>query len=537
MATTAHLDDWLLTAHERGNLATCLDDRHSDKSAWSTGNQVRTLVHGATYFAELHARINDLVAGDLLLFTDWRGDPDERLAGTGTGVADVLCAAARRGVVVKGLVWRSHLDRARFSSRENRHLGEDIEAAGGQCLLDMRVRPGGSHHQKFVVLRHPGRPELDVAYVGGIDLCHSRHDDAGHSGDPQARTIAAVYGDRPPWHDLQVAIQGPAVGDVESVFRERWDDPAPLSRSLARRLGSLLHGEDTRAGRLPPQLRDPEPRGPHTVQLLRTYPNRRKGYVFAPDGERSVARAYLKVLRRARSLIYVEDQFFWSSLVAKPFAEALAANPDLHLIVVIPRFPDADGRLAQPPNLLGHQLALEALYRSGGARVGVYGLENQEGTPVYVHAKTCIIDDVWASAGSDNLNRRSWTHDSELACAVLDETLDQREPRFLGEDGHPARLYARELRLALGREHLDRAVGNDLDLCDPRTFFTAFARSAAALDAWHDGGRAGPRPPGRLRAYPTPQLSRWTRTWAMPLYRALYDPDGRPAALRHADTF
>ena len=114
------------------------------------------------------------------MFTDWRGDPGELLDGPGTAIADVFSAAASRGVVVKGLIWRSHLDRLSFSEQQNRHLGEKIEAAGGECLLDMRVRPGGSHHQKFVVLRHPGRPELDVAFVGGIDLCHSRRDTADH---------------------------------------------------------------------------------------------------------------------------------------------------------------------------------------------------------------------------------------------------------------------------------------------------------------------------------------------------------------------
>jgi len=56
----------------------------------------------------------------------------------------------------------------------------------------MRVRLGGSHHQKFVVLRHPGRSELDVAFVGGIDLCHSRRDDAAHAGDPQRQPMARV---------------------------------------------------------------------------------------------------------------------------------------------------------------------------------------------------------------------------------------------------------------------------------------------------------------------------------------------------------
>ena len=139
-------------------------------------------------------------------------------------MANVFAAAARRGVDVRGLLWRSHLDRFRFSADENRHLGEEIEEAGGECLLDMRVRTLGSHHQKLVVLRHRGRPELDVAFVGGIDLCHSRGDDQ-HRGDPQAQPMAEVYGPRPAWHDIQVALRGPAVGDVETVFRERWEDP------------------------------------------------------------------------------------------------------------------------------------------------------------------------------------------------------------------------------------------------------------------------------------------------------------------------
>ncbi|MHA6763977.1 phospholipase D-like domain-containing protein [Streptacidiphilus sp. PAMC 29251] len=189
--------DWLLAVGERGNPATALDRRRADGLAWSTGNDVTPLVHGEAYFAELLAAIRAQQTGDLLLFTDWRGDPDEELDGPGSAIGEVLCDAARRGVIVKGLVWRSHLDQLQFSERENRHLGEEIEAAGGECLLDMRVRPGGSHHQKFVVLRHPGRPERDVAFVGGIDLCHSRRDTADHHGDPNPLPLSAPYGPRP----------------------------------------------------------------------------------------------------------------------------------------------------------------------------------------------------------------------------------------------------------------------------------------------------------------------------------------------------
>ena len=40
---------------------------------------MRPLIHGATYFAELHERLEATRAGDLVLFTDWQGDADERL--------------------------------------------------------------------------------------------------------------------------------------------------------------------------------------------------------------------------------------------------------------------------------------------------------------------------------------------------------------------------------------------------------------------------------------------------------------------------
>src|SRR5690242_6394621 len=124
------LEDWLLSPDERGNPATRIDDRHAG-SAWSSGNAVRPLIHGATYFSELQRCVDGLQKGDLLLFTDWRGDPDERLDGPGSAVVDVFCRAASRGVLVKGLVWRSHWDRLQFSAEENRHLGDRINAAGG----------------------------------------------------------------------------------------------------------------------------------------------------------------------------------------------------------------------------------------------------------------------------------------------------------------------------------------------------------------------------------------------------------------------
>jgi phosphatidylserine/phosphatidylglycerophosphate/cardiolipin synthase-like enzyme len=521
--------DWFLSATERGNPATVLDSRHANGLAWTTGNLVRPLIHGAHYFAELKERVDALQAGDLLMFVDWRGDPDEHLTDDPQSeVSAVFCQATARGVDVRGLVWRSHLDQLQFSASENRHLGEEITRAGGECLLDMRVRPGGSHHQKFAVLRHAERPERDIAFLGGIDLCHSRRDDETHRGDPQPQPMAKVYGSRPPWHDVQLAITGPAVGDVETVFRERWDDPQPLSQSPIRRIADRIRSEDTRPSPLPPQRPDPDPTGPHAVQVLRTYPTRLDGYQFAPDGERSVARGYRKALGQARQLIYVEDQYLWSDDVADIFARALREHSALLMIAVLPHYPDQDGRMSMPPNLVGREHALHVLREAAAERFAVYGIESPQQVPTYVHAKVCVIDDLWASVGSANLNRRSWTHDSEVSAAVWDAGADQDELR----DSYP-----RELRLRLAREHLERQPGDDRDLVDPASAFEAFGKSAAALQQWYDDGRSRPRPPGRLRALTEMPLSKATRRWATPLYHTIYDPDGRPRWMRRKHTF
>jgi len=527
------LESWFLTSSERGNDFTGLDRRRPDGLAWSTGNKVETLVHGAVYFRRLLGAVRELGAGDRLYFTDWRGDPDQRLGDDpDTEVGAVLAAAALRGVIVKGLLWRSHLDRLGFSAKENRHLGQQVNSAGGEVLLDQRVRLGGSHHQKLIVIRRAGGADRDVAFVGGIDLCHSRRDDADHHGDRQRQAMAPVYGPRPPWHDAQVAIQGPAVGDLEFCFRERWDDRSPLSRDPLGILHDLLRHTHRKASNLSAMPADPLPSGTQAVQVLRTYARRRRGYPFAPHGERSVARGFQKAIQRARRLIYLEDQFLWSTEVAQIFAAALVASPSLHLIVVLPRFFDQAAALTLRPNQVGREQAVRVLLDAAGDRVAIYDIENADGVPVYVHAKISVIDDVWASVGSDNFNRRSWSHDSEISCAVIDAERDAREPVDPAGLGDGARKFARDLRLKLWREHLGRQDGDDADLLDPAEAVAKFRETALALDRWHLGGRRGERPPGYVRPHPRIQPSRTTRLWAEPLYRTVYDPDARTPDMR-----
>jgi phosphatidylserine/phosphatidylglycerophosphate/cardiolipin synthase-like enzyme len=205
----------------------------------------------------------------------------------------------------------------------------------------------------------------------------------------------------------------------------------------------------------------------------------------------------------------------------------LRDHRELQLIAVLPHFPDQDGP-ALPPNLIRRNEALDLLRRTAPDRIGVYGVENHEGTPVYVHAKVCVLDDTWATVGSDNFNRRSWTHDSELTAAVWDETASPAD----SPDS-----FAATLRTTLAGEHLDLAADELDDIRDSRALFAAFRESAQALQRWHDSGRVGPRPPGRLRPLGPSPLSLRTRLWASPFSRVICDPDGRPRPMRRRNEF
>ena len=201
-------------------------------------------------------------------------------------------------------------------------LRRRINEAGGEVLLDQRVRRVGSHHQKLVVIRHRGHPDRDVAFVGGIDLCHGRGDDertrrpAGDRFRPALRSAPAVArhpargpraGRRRPRAHLPRALARPAARSTESVRRQldRADDAAAMPDALPP------------AGRRPAAGRLARRSGAAHV------PAKRPATPSLHAGERSIARAYLKAFARARRLIYLEDQYLWSRDVADAARDAL----------------------------------------------------------------------------------------------------------------------------------------------------------------------------------------------------------------------
>ncbi len=93
-----------------------------------------------------------------MYLTDWRIDATRELAGPGSELGPLPASLARRGVAIRGLLWRSHPAVVRFDQDANWVLSAQVNRAGGQLIADQRVRRFGSHHQKLLIRRRSARP-------------------------------------------------------------------------------------------------------------------------------------------------------------------------------------------------------------------------------------------------------------------------------------------------------------------------------------------------------------------------------------------
>jgi len=87
--------------------------------------------------------------------------------------------------------------------------------------LDSRHPFGGSQHQKVVII------DDSVAFVGGIDLTRHRWDTPDHAADDPRRVDPG--GTRYlPFHDVQMAVDGPAARALAEMAVERWEQATDL---------------------------------------------------------------------------------------------------------------------------------------------------------------------------------------------------------------------------------------------------------------------------------------------------------------------
>jgi phosphatidylserine/phosphatidylglycerophosphate/cardiolipin synthase-like enzyme len=215
-----------------------------------------------------------------------------------------------------------------------------------------------------------------------------------------------------PLHDVHCRIIGPAASELVKLFTQKWTD---------HRQSSPI---DSKKGPLLPAPATPNS-GEHFVQIGRTFGN--TGYTTIKP-EQTAASMIAHAIRNAKRFIYTECQYFTGS----PDLEAAlkAALPNIqHLTVVITHWEVSD-----LPTVNAHRRDfLQSLKAAGGDKVRIFTLQPDGNTEefqdgkvphTYVHSKIWIIDDEFAVIGTVNSNRRSWSHDAEVAAGIYEPSTD-----------------------------------------------------------------------------------------------------------------
>jgi phosphatidylserine/phosphatidylglycerophosphate/cardiolipin synthase-like enzyme len=377
------------------------------------GNHLEVLVDGAAALPRIAAEIRG--AEHSVDLAGWFFSPDFELTRGHErhALSELLRETAGRGVEVRLLAWAgAPLPLFRPGRRQVEKVMTQLsDGARLHLATDRRERPMHCHHEKLVIV--DGR----VAFVGGIDLT----DLAGDRFDSGRHPIRNGGG----WHDATMLAEGPVVTDVASHFGMRW--------------------QEVTGGRLPD--RDmPDTAGDVTVQAARTVPERI--YSSLPRGDFSILEAYVGALRATRTLVYLENQFLWSSEIAGILADLLRRPPtdEFRMVVVLPAHPstgadDTRGQLAvlSDADVDGRLLCCTLVARG-----------NDAVEQVYVHAKIGIVDDRWLTLGSANLNEHSLFNDTEVNLVVDDPALatttrhrlwaEHLEMQLDAVSGDPARL-------------------------------------------------------------------------------------------------
>lgn len=270
--------------------------------------------------------------------------------------------------------------------------------------LDGEHPVGGSQHQKIVVI------DDRVAFAGGMDLGMRRWDTSAHRIDDERR-IDPNGQPYPPFHDVQMVVDGEAAVALGELARERWRAAVSTSPVAG---DNGLEGDGWPQS-VQPALTDID------VGIARTFP-----VYKGREAIREVERLYLDSIAAATRFIYIENQYFSSAKIGEALVGCLAQAQGPDVVLVMPA--ETGGWLEQHTmDVLRGRLLREMRRADRFNRLRVYAvrLAKHPHRALMVHAKLMIVDDRIVRVGSSNLSNRSLGLDSE--CDLVIESTPSRD--------------------------------------------------------------------------------------------------------------
>lgn len=313
----------------------------------------------------------------------------------GLQFADLLIEKRRQGVVVNVIA------DGVGTLATPREFFDKLRAGGINVLIFNPVnptkRPGkwalnNRDHRKIMVV--DGR----IAFTGGINISSTYANSSLFRSNKKASKVSE---DDVGWRDTHIRIEGPAVGALQWAFIDNW-----------------VHQD---AGELPqidyfPHL---APVGDKVVRVLAT----------SPDRDSEIYKSLVLAIGEAKKSIHMTAAYF---VPDRQIVEGLvaAAKRGVDVQLVLPGVSDH--------SFIKH--AGESFYDElleGGVRIHQLQV-------AVLHAKTTVIDGMWSSIGSANIDRRSFIHNYEVNVVVLDPAFGKDMEAAFREDLKHSKEVTRE---------------------------------------------------------------------------------------------
>jgi cardiolipin synthase len=363
----------------------------ADIGPLTRGNDARLLVDGpATHRAMFEAMA---AARDHIHLQSYIVEADE----VGERLAELLARKRAQGVKVR-LLYDSVGSRGTPPEYFERLRADDVAVCEFNPVNPAKAPRGwqinNRDHRKVLVV--DGR----VAFTGGINI--SGVYSAGSFGSrPQSAPRESG------WRDTHVMMRGRIVGEFQRLFLDAW---------MRQKCGAVVQ----QASYFPRLA----PAGPWTMQLVGNDPELGASRMYA---------ALLDAIGRSRSRVWLTYGYF----VPDPESVRVlkdAAGRGVDVRLVLPGVSDF-----WAPLYAGRSHYDDLL----GAGVRIF-----ERHDALVHAKTAVIDGVWSSVGSTNLDWRSFVHNYEADVIVFGGGFAERMELLFERDLD----HASEITLAAWRE-------------------------------------------------------------------------------------
>ena len=335
------------------------------------GNRITLLKNGTEFFPALVSAIDGATTEIRLETYIFRDDV------AGINIAEALKRAAQRGVNVRVLIdgFGSYLTPNAFF--------ENMQQAGVEVLVFRPEKERFNFRKSRLRRFHRKIGLIDgrVGFVGGINLI-----------DDMTECLSEC-----PRYDYAVQIEGPVLADIylEMVRMWRmvswWKQGPSASNDRPNSIRSDISADIS-------MLREANSNKGNAQILFAVRDNFRH--------RRDIERTYLAAMANARREIIISSPYF---LPGRHFRRALIAATQRGVQVTLLLQGRADHRLLK--------LATRALYTQLlGAGIAIYEYERS-----MLHGKVAVIDDIWSTVGSSNLDPFSLFLNREANAVVIDK--------------------------------------------------------------------------------------------------------------------